>query len=215
MRKKTNNPNINILKKFSVNLHKAVMDTGLSPYALAKKINVDKDAIKNILQEGRDPKFSSVVKIVQGMQLSMDQLLGNIKTDKVQSPPVQKVENKLKHFSLFEKLDNMHEQDIELLEIIAGVLNERRTRAMKNLLNAIQHGKSKNKKEGSMTGFINDDDFDYEENDNDPAGSDFDDEDYDDTEDDEDFDEDEDSDYDEDEDNDNDEEDGFEYDDFD
>jgi DNA-binding XRE family transcriptional regulator len=142
-----------VLHDFTVNLQKAVADTGLSPYVLARKIGVNKDAIKNTIQEDRDPQFSTVVQIAKGMNLSLDQLLGNkfIESNPPPSNPPPEVQIKKETINLIDRISKMHEQDIELLEAIAGILEGRRARVMAKFLNAVGEPKPpKMKKEGIM-----------------------------------------------------------------
>jgi predicted transcriptional regulator len=142
MKKKITNLNGTDIQVFSNNLQRSVLATGLTPYALAKNIGVDKDSIKNLMKGDRDPQFSTVISIVKGMRLSMDELLGI-----VPALPAPKVEVKKENINFIEKITKMNEQDVELLDSIAGVLDERRVRAVTRLLHAVQGTELPNKKE--------------------------------------------------------------------
>jgi DNA-binding XRE family transcriptional regulator len=153
MKKKIANSTLIDIQEFSHNLQKAVLATGLTPYTLAKKIGVNKDAIKNLTKGDRDPQFSTAISIVKGMQLSMDELLGIISGNtSIQSPPTPKIEIKKGNINFIEKITRMNEQDVELLEAIAGVLDDRRVRAVTRLLHAVQGAElpNENEKEGFM-----------------------------------------------------------------
>lgn len=138
------NSSLDVLRDFSSNLKKAVEGTGLSPYALAKNIGLDKMAIKSAMREGCDPKLSTVVRIANGMRLSMDALLGKI--NKVDKPePVPEVKIKKEYTKFIDRVSKMREQDVELLDAIAAILDERRRRAVAKLLHAVQNEKSQDK----------------------------------------------------------------------
>jgi transcriptional regulator with XRE-family HTH domain len=132
------------LHEFTVNLRKAVSDTGLTPYALSKKLGLDKCAIKNITRDGHDPKLSTVLKIVKGMRLSLDWLLGfpcSVDVDKpVQFYPASSAEV-AQDVRFIDKIAKMHEQDVELLNAIADVLNNRRVRSVLGLASAVYYPK--------------------------------------------------------------------------
>jgi transcriptional regulator with XRE-family HTH domain len=154
MKNKITNPNLAVLQEFSLNLQKAVVDTGLTPYALSKKLGFDKDFIKNVIRGNRDPKFSTVLRITKGMQVSIDWLVGNVTEDNpVQSKPVSEVEIKKENINFINKIAKMHDQDVELLEAIARILDERRVHAMARLLHAVRNPNSsgKGKKDCLMT----------------------------------------------------------------
>jgi hypothetical protein len=90
------------------------------------------------------------------MQLSLDGLLGNrseIKPVSLQpSPPACEVEIKKNNIKHIDKTDQLHEKDIELLESIASILIDRRSRMMEKLLHAINKvdQSKENNKENSM-----------------------------------------------------------------
>ena len=147
MKNKLKKSNNSIFFEFSTNLQKAVTDTGLTPYALAKKIGVDRQAISRLLKGDRDPNLSTVIRIAKGMQVSMDQLLGLIPVKST----TKKVEIKKENLNLIDKISTLHEQDVELLEAIVDVLEKRRARTMAKFLNAIRDAKSPTKnKENPM-----------------------------------------------------------------
>jgi len=172
MKEKTIAVGTEVLNTFFANLQKALSDSGLSAYAYANKIGVDKMAVSNILQKRSDPKLSTVIRIAKGMNVSMDWLVGtvpfppspSVKPDnpsacacpspclpKSDKPPVSEVEIKKEHIDFIDKISKMHGSDIALLEAIAGILEDRRTRVMAKLLNAIKDKNSpENLKEGRM-----------------------------------------------------------------
>ena len=125
-----------ILKDFLINFQKAVSDTGLTTYALAKKIGLDKAAIKNILQNKSDPRLSTAVCIAKWMGLSLDGLVG-IAPPQL-SPVPEIVELKKDNVSLINKINDMNDQDVELLDEIAGILIVRRTKRMAKLIKAVR-----------------------------------------------------------------------------
>jgi DNA-binding XRE family transcriptional regulator len=209
MKKKIENSCMTDIHKFSHNLQKAVTATGLTPYVLAKKVGVNKDSIKNLMKGDRDPQFSTVISIVKGMQLSMDKLLGLVEDTQAPFYPVPKVGVTKENINFIEKITKMNEQDIELLGAIAGILNERRNRAVARLLHAVRGAKLPNKHENDdlmaraeelknskavkplsfpdSVDFDDLDDDDFDEEDNFDDNDDFDDEDFDDDDDDFDF----------------------------
>jgi transcriptional regulator with XRE-family HTH domain len=205
MKNKIANPNLTVLQEFSLNLQKAVADMGLTPYALAKKLGFDTDTIKRVMRGNRDPKFSTVLRIAKGMQVSMDWLAGNVSGDTPASvKSTSEFEVKKENINFINKIAKMQDQDVELLEAIAHLLDERRFRAVTKLLHAVQNTNSseKGKKDGLMTESA--DKVTPKINESLPDGDGFDNDGFwDDFEDDEDFDEDfdeEDEDFDEDED---------------
>jgi hypothetical protein len=155
IKKESVNQGLLILQEFSRNLQKAVSDTGLTPYALAKEIGLDKDSIKNVMSGDRDPKFSSVLRVIKGMRLSMDELIGNISVSKLTpakpapapAPAPQEVEIKKGNIDFISRIVKMNEQDVELLEAIAHILDERRIRAIARLFNAVQDSSPSEKSE--------------------------------------------------------------------
>jgi transcriptional regulator with XRE-family HTH domain len=213
-----------VLHEFAANLQKAVNDTGLTPYVLAKKLGLDKQIISNLLRGGRDPKLSTVIHIIKKMQISADQLLGTtLKNKASQQKDVAEINVKKKNLSLIDKISVLNEQDIELLEAIVGVLEVRKARAASKFLSAVQDAKPSTKERGNQmanttekvmksqtVGPTPDDDFDDDDG--------FEDDDFDDCDD---FDEDDgfddDDDYDEEsgEDNEGIDDDDIDYDDFD
>jgi len=171
----TKNTNIEVLGEFTRNLEKAVSATGLTPYLLAKKLGLDKAAVKTLLQGDRDPRFSTVVKLVIGMHLSLDQLLGNTtSTTPSSSSPVETATAKIvvtnEKADLISSITKMHESDVELLVAIAGVLEARRSRAVAKLLQAVQKSRSpkkvgKNTKIHNISDEFDEDDFTEDEDD--------------------------------------------------
>jgi transcriptional regulator with XRE-family HTH domain len=223
MKVKHPNPNIDVIREFAANLQKAVDATGLTPYALAKKIGMDKDAIKNLLKGDRDPKFSTIIHLAKKMRVSLDQLLG---VKPVKPKREVEVEVKKENSNLISRISALHKQDVELLETIIGVLEARKARSMARFLNAVRDSKQpmNNTKENKMTGItekvgksqtsgssvdddLDDDDFDDDLNDDEGFDDDrdFDDNENPDSEVDDDFDDDDD--FDEDDDFDDDDED--------
>jgi hypothetical protein len=146
--KQTENAGVEIPFEFYANLKKAVADTGISAWALEKKFGRHKQFLSNILRGDRDPKFSSIVRIVKGMRLSIDGLLGSgLQTEAAHPQSVSLaqavsvpsgVEIKKISADFAEKVAQMHENDVELLEAIAGILLERKSRVMARFLHAIQ-----------------------------------------------------------------------------
>ena len=171
----TKNTNIEVLGEFTRNLEKAVSATGLTPYLLAKKLGLDKAAVKTLLQGDRDPRFSTVVKLVIGMHLSLDQLLGNTtSTTPSSSSPVETATAKIvvtnEKADLISSITKMHESDVELLVAIAGVLEARRSRAVAKLLQAVRKSRSpkkvgKNTKIHNTSDEFDEDDFTEDEDD--------------------------------------------------
>jgi uncharacterized protein (UPF0335 family) len=157
--KRPDNSNLEVLREFYPNLKKAVADTGLSAYALAKKLGFDPQVISNLVRGDRDPKLSTVVRIVKGMQVSMDALLGLVPGKKstvpesqpvlpAQSPPsVSGTTIKNGNIDLINQIARMPENDVELMKAIADVLTERRSHVMAKLLYAMQ----KSGKKGDLT----------------------------------------------------------------
>ena len=145
MKNKPKSLNNNVLLEFSANLQKAVNDTGLTPYLLAKNLGLDKQAISRLLKGDRDPNLSTVVRIVKSMQISMDQLLGLTPVK-----PKAEVEIKKENLNLIDRISALHEQDVELLEAIVEVLEKRRARTMAKFLNAVRDAKSPKSKENPM-----------------------------------------------------------------
>ena len=145
MKKQIINSNLVLLQEFSHNLQEAVSGTGLTPYALAKKIGLDNAAIKMAMSGEHDLKFSTAVRIAKGMRLSMDWLIVNVLGD---NPPAinstSEVEIKQKNVDFINKISKMNDQDVELLMAIAGILDERRIRAVTKLLHAVQDEKLSN-----------------------------------------------------------------------
>jgi len=181
MKGQHSNSNIDVIRGFTANLQKAVDATGLTPYALAKKIGMDKDAIKNLLKGDRDPKFSTIIHLAKKMRISVDQLLG-VKPAKPKSEV--EVEVKKENLNLISRISALHKQDVELLETIIGVLETRKARSMERFLNAVRDSKQpmNDTKENQMTGItekinkpqisgssvdddLDDDDFDDDLND--------------------------------------------------
>jgi len=146
------NPNIDVIREFAANLQKAVDATGLTPYALAKKIGMDKDAIKNLLKGDRDPKFSTIIHLAKKMRVSLDQLLG-VKPVKPKREIEVEVEVKKENLNLISRISALHKQDVELLETIIGVLEARKARSMARFLNAVRDSKQpmNNTKENQIT----------------------------------------------------------------
>jgi DNA-binding phage protein len=130
------------LREFYINLQKAISDTGLTCYALSKKLGLDRNAVRNAVKGSTEPRLSTIIRIVKGMQISLDGLLGNEVDVKPilpeSSPPVSKVEVRKNDVKLIDKTNQLHERDLELLESIANILIDRRSLMMKKLLNAIQ-----------------------------------------------------------------------------
>jgi len=146
MKKQAENLNLDVLRDFTSNLRKAVSATELTPYALAKKLGLDKAAIKNMMSGRRDFKFSTAVKAVKGMGISMDGLLGIAPEKKTTGlPPDPASEANLPYrFSLAE----MDMQDAELLGAIAKILKERRTRTVVKLIKAAHRARQSRKNNG-------------------------------------------------------------------
>ena len=197
-------PSADDCKKFLLNMREALSDTGVTPYALAKKIGFEKSGISGFFRESRDPRLSTVLRIAKGMQVSLDRLLEGIYTP-LSSSSVKVPENKNLNIGLFNKISEMHGSDAELLESIADLFIARKKRSMANLLLAVQ--KTKPKKEKLMPNTataefdeydefadIQDDDDleDKEDIDDEDADSDFDDDDFGEDDDDDEKDEDDD-----------------------
>jgi predicted transcriptional regulator len=189
------------LHEFAFKLSEAVAETGLTPYGLAKNIGVDKQVISRLIKGNYDPKFSTVIRIVKSMNISMDGLLGICHSQNSVEPTQisEEVEVKTADIDFINSISKMHEQDIELLASIGEILNERRVQRMAKLVNAVLDVKQINKEslmiEAVATPKLSDDfkedDYDdYDDNDFD-EDNDFDDEDYEDEDtDDDDFDDD-------------------------
>jgi predicted transcriptional regulator len=145
MKIKNEDISLKVIQTFCQNLRNIVSDSGLSPYALAVKAGFNKDAVRNVMSGSRDPRLSTVIQVVKGLNLSFDSLL-NIDPDTVinsislqQSLTALKItKNKI---NLFNKIATVHEQDIELLEGIIDLLEKRKIRAMTNLLNTVRNKK--------------------------------------------------------------------------
>lgn len=138
MKEQLRNLSSEILREFSCNLQKAVDDTGFTAYGLAKKLGLDKDAIKNMLQGNRDPRLSTIIQVFKGMEISADRLLGLTPANTEKESEVQ---IKKENIAFINKVSSLHKQDIELLEAIAGVLETRRTRVMTKFLSAVRDTK--------------------------------------------------------------------------
>ena len=147
MKNQLKNNNNNILSEFSANLQKAVTNTGLTPYALAKKIGIDKQTISRLLKGDRDPNLTTVIRIAKDMRVSMDQLLG-LTPAKAKA----EVEVKKENLNLIDKISVLHEQDVELLEAIIGVLEKRRARTIAKFLNTVRDAKSSIKSKENFIG---------------------------------------------------------------
>jgi len=141
---------------FSHYLRKALATACLSGYELSKKCGLDKSTIGKLLKETSDPKYSTIVKLAKGLQLSLSELFEKaIVTDKVAtktkhvSPNFELSESE-KNF--IDKMRNMHRQDTELLNVIADILVKRKISAIEKLLHVnktkspIKNNKEENKK---------------------------------------------------------------------
>jgi transcriptional regulator with XRE-family HTH domain len=162
------NPSLAALRDFSLNLQKAVSGTGLSPYTLARNIGLDRAAIKNAMSGDCDPRLSTMIRIAKGMKLSLDSLVGGTPADKpiVKPASVPETEVKKENIGFIDKIAKMHEQDVELLEKIACLLNERRISTMTKLFQAVQGSKlrEENKKvSGESDDGFESDDFEHDE----------------------------------------------------
>jgi transcriptional regulator with XRE-family HTH domain len=160
--KPSENAGVELLREFYINLKKAVSDTGISAGALAIKFGLPKQFISNILRGDHDPRFSTAVRIAKSMNLSVDGLLGN-ESQREAAPPQpvpfaqtvpvpSEVEVKNIHVSLAGKIAQMHENDVELLEAIASILIERKSRAMARFLCAVQDAERENPASKAKTG---------------------------------------------------------------
>jgi hypothetical protein len=164
-KKRTENAGVGSLQEFYANLKKAVADTGVSAWALEKKFGWHKQFLSNILRGDRDPRFPSIVRIVKSMHLSVDGLLGGgFQTETVhpQSVPLDQTVSvpsgtEIKKISVgfAEKVAQMHENDVELLDAIAGILIERKSRAMARFLHAVQDtGRGNPDGKGTLSGGV-------------------------------------------------------------
>ena len=126
------------LSTFFANLQKAVAEAGITPCTLAENIGMNKDTVRKILNSECDPKLSTVISIVKGLRISMDQLLSDVYIQESCEVP------KLKNLSpsLIEKIAKMSPSDVELLEAIAALFVKRKSRAMAKLLLAIRNNKA-------------------------------------------------------------------------
>lgn len=129
-------------KTFLTNLRQAIADRGITPYALAVKLGIDKSAVSGLFRGTPDPRLSTVLRIVKSMQISMDYLVKDIYTPFQQdNAPAPDIKNKTN--SLEKTASEMHNCDIELLEEIAVLLSERRERKVTKLIEAVEKYKSK------------------------------------------------------------------------
>jgi DNA-binding XRE family transcriptional regulator len=140
-KKKTENSGQEVLQEFYVNLKKAVADTGLSSYAWAKKLGMDKQSISSIVRGNSDPKLSTAVRIARGARISLDSLVGiscsSSRGDSYERPPLEAAANE-KNAEFISRVMKMREPDIDLLEGIAVLLEKCREKAMSKLIQAIK-----------------------------------------------------------------------------
>ena len=147
---KTNGKEHPNLKIFRDRLKEAVVNTGFSPYTLAKNMGVDKQAISKILLYGRDPQLSTVINIAKYMNISLDWLLGIESSGKLIQPQSTSENICIDSLNFDGAIVKLHHQDIELLKDIAEVLNKRRTRLMTRLITAVREVKSPVKNESAL-----------------------------------------------------------------
>jgi len=151
MKKHTENPNVEVLNDFYYNLQRAVADTGLTPYALAMKIGFDKNYISRLMHGDRDPNFSTIVRFINGTHFSLDELLGKRKRS-ISSSKVEEATTSASQALLIDKIKNTHEDDIEILDAIADILNKKRAHAVAKLVHAVKEKKDPpNKNKGLLS----------------------------------------------------------------
>jgi len=141
------------LREFIDNLEKAIRDTGVTPYAWAKKVGVDTKTIYKVLRKDSNPVLSTIIRLVKGTELSLDKLLGlntqpqPSQYQKTLPSSMHRLVMKKEDVGFFKKLGTMHEIDLELLKSIAVLLEERRARSVAQLLSAVKNRASKKKGE--------------------------------------------------------------------
>jgi len=152
---------------FVINLQKAIKKAGLTPYSASVKAGIDKSAIIKMINKGKecDPRLFTIIRIAKTLNISIDWLVGNVAVDKIPTlgdaldlalpeklEPEPEVEIKKENINLISKISKMHKQDVELLEAIANILEDRKTRAMARLLHAVNDGKQPEDNEVSSLG---------------------------------------------------------------
>jgi transcriptional regulator with XRE-family HTH domain len=152
-RKTDKNSRLGVLGEFYSNLKKAVSDTGLSAYSLAKKLGVNDQSISNLLRGDRDPKLSTVIQIAKGMRVSVDDLAG-ISDRAIPAESSKDLSLAAGEIKFNGRAMKMYKPDIDLLEGIAVLLEKRREQAVLKLATAIR-GKSGVRSLAARSGRLN------------------------------------------------------------